>query len=52
MKVSVCPYRLPGVVPTTGTTVHDPLSSWAFKSSKYKSSDAKLPPKMIKKKSL
>lgn len=43
VNVSVCPYRLPGVVPTTGTTVHDPVSSDAFKSNKYKSSEAKLP---------
>lgn len=26
VNVRVCPYRLPGVVPTTGTTVHMPES--------------------------
>lgn len=44
VNVNVCPYLLPGVVPTTGTTVHDPTSSVDLRSNKYRSSDAKLPP--------
>ncbi len=40
----VCPYLLPGVYPTTGTIIH--YADWSpfLKSSRYKSSEAKLPP--------
>lgn len=42
------PYLRPGVYPTTGTTVHIPVSSEPRISKKYKSSDAKLSPEIKK----
>jgi hypothetical protein len=43
-KIIVWPYLLPGVDPTTGTIIHWAFSSPFLISSKYKSSEAKLPP--------
>ena len=38
------PYLLPGVIPITGTDIHDDFSSFR-KSSRYSSSELKLPPR-------
>jgi len=44
LKIIVCPYLRPGVLPTTGTIIHYAIASPFLISSKYKSSLAKLPP--------
>ena len=46
-KTIVWPYLLPGVDPTTGTIIHYAISSPFLISSRYRSSDAKLPPILL-----